>query len=105
MEREMHSVLSLLNEIRGKESMYCGKPNITRLAMFLRGYAFAKLLEGETEPHLFLQAFQLFTESRFSIKISRSWDEIIGFHSTDDLESILLFWKCYDEYTVANAEL
>lgn len=94
----MTPIIQLLNEMRGRLPMYVGANSIAKLAMFLRGYSYALRQHGLDEGDAFLSEFQAMVATRFDVKITRSWENIILFQAVDDQEAVALFWELFDEY-------
>ena len=78
--------------------MYIGTNSIAKLAAFLRGYQYALEQHSLGQDDNFLAALQEMAQSRFGVKISKAWEEILLFHSSDDNEAMDFFWRLYDDY-------
>jgi hypothetical protein len=97
----MSSVFELLQAMRGRVPMYVGSTGIVKLAGFMWGFQHA--LEQYGVHDTFLAEFQLLVQNRYAVKISKGWEEIIRFYSTDDNEAMATFWQLFDEYTSQRA--
>jgi hypothetical protein len=94
----MHPMIERLEEMRGRVPMYIGSNSIIKLASDLRGYQCALERLGPGRDDDFLAAFQDMTQSRYGVKISKAWEDIILFQSADDHEAMESFWRLFDEY-------
>src|SRR5271156_1113477 len=94
----MSPLIELLNEIRHRPAMYIGTVSVAKLATYLRGYDHATRQYGIAKNDRFLRVFQDWVRSRYKVKISRSWEDIIRFHSVDDDEAMKCFWELFDEF-------
>jgi hypothetical protein len=45
-----------------------------------------------------MSRFQHWIQQKLQITLTRGWDEIILFHSADELEAIQYFWQLFDEF-------
>jgi hypothetical protein len=94
----MSPTIELLEEMRGRVPMYIGSNSVAKLASFLRGYQYALEKHGSGRDDDFLANFQKMTQSRYGVKVSKAWEEIILFQSCDDHEAMELFWQLFDDY-------
>lgn len=78
--------------------MYVGTNSVAKLASFLRGYQYALEKQGLGRDGDFLAAFQEMAQSRYGVKTSKAWEDILLFQSSDDHEAMELFWRLYDDY-------
>jgi hypothetical protein len=78
--------------------MSIGSNSVVKLASFLRGYQYALEKNGLGRDGDFLAAFREMTQGRYGVKISKAWEDIIRFQSSDDQEAMDLFWRLFDEY-------
>lgn len=95
----MNPILDLLQEMRGRVAMYTGSQSLHELAAFLRGYDYALTKCGRGPTDEFLNEFGNWLRERFNVTISRSWEEIILFHSADENEAMKQFWDLLDVYS------
>jgi hypothetical protein len=98
----MSPTIELLEEMRGRVPMYIGSNSVVKLASFLRGYQYALEKNGLGRDDNFLAAFQEMTQSRYGVKVSKGWEDIIRFQSSDDQEAMDLFWRLFDDYCAAS---
>jgi len=96
----MNPILELLREMRGRLPMYLGSNSLTKLASFLRGFEYALEKLGPAPEDHFLAAFQDAVQTRYAVKVSRSWEDILLFQSSDENEAIDLFWRLFDDFCV-----
>jgi hypothetical protein len=94
----MSPIVEQLQEMRPRVAMYVGSNSLPKLAAFLRGYEHAVVKLGIAPHDTFLSGFQDWIIRRFSVSISKSWEDIISFHSADDREAMERFWDSLDEY-------
>jgi hypothetical protein len=94
----MSPTIELLEEMRGRVPMYIGSNSVAKLASFLRGYQCALEKYGAGRDDDFLANFQEMTQSRYGVKVSKAWEDIILFQSCDDHEAMELFWQLFDDY-------
>jgi hypothetical protein len=94
----MDPALELLKEMRGRVPMYVGSNSLAKLATFLRGYLYALKKINAHKGDDVLPAFQEFVQTRYAVKISKAWEDIIFFQSIDDNEAIDTFWRLFDEF-------
>ncbi len=97
----MNPILELLARIRPRPALYIGYESILRLAFFLRGYSCALDEHLALDTHRFLQVFQDWVASRFSVTSSQSWENIILFQCVDEREAMQLFWDLLDKYVAS----
>ena len=79
-------------------ALYVGSNSLPKLAAFLRGYEHALRKFGIATDDHFLRHFQEWITKYFSVSISKSWEDIISFHSADDSEAMERFWELLDKY-------
>jgi hypothetical protein len=94
----MSPIVEQLLEMRPHVGMYVGSNSLRKLAFFLRGYEHAVGKFGGTSKDRFLMEFGDWVRERFSVSISRSWEDVIMFHSMNDDEAMERFWELFDEY-------
>src|SRR4051812_27891261 len=94
----MSPIIKLLQEMRGRVPMYVGTNSLVQLAYFLRGYEHACKQLGAARDDHFLSDFRDWIRRRFSVSISKSWDDIISFQTADENEAMEYFWELLDEY-------
>src|SRR5712691_4536753 len=94
----MNAILDLLKEMRGRLPMYLGSNSLTKLASFLRGFEYALEKQGLHPEDHFLSAFQEAVQTRYAVKVSRSWEDILLFQSADENEAVELFWRLLDDF-------
>jgi len=99
----MNPTTELLHEMRGRVPMYVGSNSIAKLAAFLRGYQYALERQGLGQEDKFLSDFQEMVQDRYGVKISKAWEDIVQFQSSDDDESMAMFWRLYDEFCFKQA--
>jgi hypothetical protein len=77
--------------------MYIGKPSLTRLAAFLRGYdcACSELQATPADP--FFLSFQAWVSNRLQAG-PLGWDTAILQHTASEEDAFQRFWELYDEY-------
>jgi len=92
----MAHLLCLLDDMRGRLGMFLGSTSLTKLAAFLRGYDYAlEKCGGGSDP--FLGAFRDWIQRRYQT-MSRSWENVILDHSSDEVDAVRLFWELLDEF-------
>ncbi|WP_444997554.1 hypothetical protein [Aliikangiella sp. IMCC44359] len=89
-------ILTLLDAIKKRPSMYLGAASVVRLKSFLDGYYFS--LENSEKEDEFWENFQKWISRKFNINTSQNWMQIILFFSNDELEGFKLFFKLLDEF-------
>ncbi len=94
----MKLIIELITDMRGNEPLYCGRVSISRLAYFIRGYSYAMRLRGGDPDIEVMNRFQQWVQVKFKISLTRGWDEIILFHSADEVEAVDYFWQLFDEF-------
>jgi hypothetical protein len=99
----MNSVVDLLQEMRGRIPMYVGSNSIVKLAAFLGGFQYALEKQGLGLNDTFLSDFQEMVQDRYGVKISKAWEDIIQFQSSDENEAMETFWRLFDEYASQRA--
>ena len=90
----MNAMVELLGEMRGRVPMYVGTNSVAKLASFLRGYQYALEKQGLGRDADFLSAFQELAQSRYGVKTSKAWEDILLFQSSDDHEAMERFCAC-----------
>jgi hypothetical protein len=100
----MSPIIEQLQEMRPRIAMYVGSNSLPKLAAFLRGYEHAVVKFGIAPHENFLTGFQDWISRRFSVSISKSWEEIISFYSANDREAMERFWESLDEYLTENKD-
>jgi hypothetical protein len=100
----MSPIVDLLKLMRQRPANFIGRNSISRLAWFLRGYHQATEEFRVTNDDQFLIDFGAWVRNRFNVTMSRSWEDIISFHSLNEDEAMQLFWELFDEYVAANSD-
>src|SRR5437868_4532042 len=93
----MSQLLTLLNEMRGRQGMYLGSPSIIKLAAFLRGFDHAVEKHGNGKSDPFLSEFRDWVQRRYATN-NRSWEEVILAHSNNEAQAVDQFWLLFDEF-------
>lgn len=101
----MSPIVEQLQEMRPRIAMYVGCGSLSLLAAFLRGYEHAVSKFGGPTHDTFLLGFQDWVTRRFSVLISKSWEDIITFHSVNDKEAMERFWELFDQYLLENKDV
>lgn len=96
----MTDIYELMKRIKSRPGMYLGKPYITRLKAFLDGYIGARNDLGFPlkEQEETLNRFQQWIQSRYNIKSSQSWADIILFYSVDETDGLNKFFDLFDKF-------
>ncbi|HEV3142307.1 MAG TPA: hypothetical protein VGZ47_00315 [Gemmataceae bacterium] len=92
----MKQFQELLAGLRSRPGMYIGKPSVTRLAFFLRGYDHAMWQMGQAKTDL-LAGFRDWIQKRYN-STKHSWEELILRESSNEEDAFRRFWTLWDEY-------
>ena len=87
MDESFSTYSELFERVLAKPALYVGNRSIMRIKSFMDGYRFARWDLGDEHHDDLYDEFQQFVESRFNVKTSHSWDRIICFMSSDDVDA------------------
>ncbi len=82
--------------------MYIGRPSLTRLAAYLRGFDLAAERLGGKEPDPFLPDFRDWIHRRFG-STELSWEDTILRASKDEGDALDSFWTLLDDFLAEQA--
>jgi hypothetical protein len=92
------SLLELFDDILARPALYVGQRSIFKIKAFIDGYRYARWSPGdnsETDPYY---GFQGWVQRRFNIRTAHSWDRIIAFMSSDEVDAFESTKKLWGEY-------
>ncbi|AFZ28097.1 hypothetical protein Cylst_6129 [Cylindrospermum stagnale PCC 7417] len=94
----MLQLTSLLHQIKENPNYFLGKPSITCLDSFLRGYLMARTDMGLQQIGLDLREFHTWIKERLEMKTSQSWLAMILFDSGNERSGFYRFFDLFAEF-------
>jgi hypothetical protein len=94
----------LFEEILKKPALYVGDISIIRIKSFVDGYLHARWETGQKQEDDLYFGFQRFVERRLHLSTSHSWDRMICFMSSNDVEAFEMANDLWTEYKIEVSE-
>ena len=95
---KLMKIEDLITEIEKSPGMYLGRPSITRLSAFIDGY-----LLGVASDEPFLGGFQKWIASKYEVKSTHKWSEIILFFEQGEEQAFARFFELLREFRTLEA--
>ncbi|KYC36236.1 hypothetical protein WA1_41655 [Scytonema hofmannii PCC 7110] len=94
----------LLRRMNKRPGMFLGTASITKIDMYLRGYALARreVSLAPTEQEREFEGFQSWLRERYEMESNQSWAKIILFDSLNEREALERFFELFEEYLNRN---
>lgn len=96
MDYKKDTIKGFIEMIKSRSAMYIGIKNIRVLKAFLDGWLYGS--DEKISDSYLLGEFQTWTQSRYKITSSQSWDSIISFYSVDDYQAVDNFFNLWDQF-------
>jgi hypothetical protein len=89
---------AMLDKILERPAMFVGRPSVARIRSFLDGYGIGRHdVDSHVQDELYL-GFGPWVASRFKIKTSHGWDDIIIFMGLSESGAFDLLKELWEEY-------